>query len=198
MSMGKFSAFKVPLKSLSKGLHTFTFHLDKDFFVNMESTDIHDADVNVTLSVNVLDELYSLEFQFEGTVTLLCDRCLDDLIFPIDTSYRIDVKYGDDYCDESDTLLEIPWGDHDLNVAYMIYDTVSLEIPIKHVHPMGKCNKVMSALLHKHNAVKADEIEQDLLDSIDDGDNAPVDPRWDVLKALATEGENNDNDESND
>ena len=180
--MGKFSAFKVPLKSLSKGLHTFTFHLDKDFFVNMESTDIHDADVNVTLSVNVLDELYSLEFQFEGTVTLLCDRCLDDLIFPIGTSYRIDVKYGDDYCDESDTLLEIRWGDHDLNVAYMIYDTVSLEIPIKHVHPMGKCNKAMSAILRQHQADDPDAAPTDDIDS--------VDPRWEALRDIPLDESN--------
>ena len=189
--MGKFSAFKVPLKSLSEGTHTFSFHLDKSFFVNMESTDIHDADIQVDLTVNNVNDAYAMSFHCLGSVTLICDRCLDDLIFPIDTTYDITVKYGDDYNDDSDTVLEIPWSDNDLNVAYMLYDTVSLAIPIKHVHPLGKCNKAMSAILHKHNAVKVDDFEQELLDSVDDDDNAsadaPSDPRWDALKSLASD-----------
>lgn len=186
--MGKFTAFNVPLKSLTEGTHTFRYHLDKEFFVNMESTDIHDADVNVVLTVNVVRDLYVMDFKFSGTVTVLCDRCLDDLIFPIETSYDINVRYGDECKDESDTLLEIPRTDNDLNVSYMIYDSVSLAIPIKHVHPAGKCNRQMSALLHKHSATLADPLEQELLDSVDEIDSdsgAATDPRWDVLKSLA-------------
>lgn len=187
--MGKFTAFKVPLKSLSEGTHEFRFHLDKEFFVNMESMDIHDADVEVTLAVKVHNEVYALDFKCAGTVTLLCDRCLDDLIFPIDATYDITVKYGDAYNDDSDTVLEIPWSDNDLNVAYMVYDTVSLAIPIKHVHPMGKCNRQMSALLHKHGS--SDSLEQELLDTLDDAEDgeAPTDPRWDALKGLAGKGD---------
>ena len=29
--MGKFTAFKLPLKSLTKGTHSFDYHLDKQF-----------------------------------------------------------------------------------------------------------------------------------------------------------------------
>lgn len=178
---------------MPEGTQTFEYHLGKQFFVNMESADIHDADLTVSLTVDHKGELYNLDFQIEGTVTLICDRCLDDLIFPIATSYAISVKYGEDYNDDSDDLLVIPESDSYLNVAYMIYDTVALAVPIKHVHPLGKCNRQMSAMLKKHRARVNDEdaeLENDLIDEIDNIDaaesaNAPSDPRWDALRKLS-------------
>lgn len=201
--MGKFTAYKLPLKTLSAGVHEFEYHLDKTFFVNMESADIHDADLEVKLTVTLSGDIYHLEFKIDGTITLICDRCLDDLIMPIDTIYSIDVKYGDEYKDDSDVLMEIPESDNYLNVAYMIYDTVALCIPIKHVHPLGKCNRQMSAMLRKHRAHKAGDEDTELEDSLidemetmeaDQPDEQPTtDPRWDGLKGLGSSTETTEN-----
>ncbi len=189
--MGKFSQFKLPLKSLPKGTHEFDYHLDKQFFVNMENADVRDADVDVKLVVTYANDVYDLAFTLTGTVVVPCDRCLDDLTLDIDTTYKIKVKYGDEYREDSDDLMEIPESDNYLNVAYMISDTVALAIPIKHVHPQGKCNRAMSSLLKKHRATDASDpdaaLEDQLMDEMDavpDGDDAPAatDPRWDKLK----------------
>lgn len=188
--MGKFTAYKLPLKSLSEGVHEFDYVLDKPFFTNMENADVRDADLAVHLTVTHRHDLYHLNFEIAGTVTLLCDRCLDDLVLPIDTTYNINVEYGDDYDDESDDLLIIPRSDNDLNVAYMLYDTVVLQIPMKHVHPMGMCNRAMSALLKKHRA-GTDAIEDELLDSVEDADDAPSDPRWNALRGLGSDDSDN-------
>ena len=75
----------------------------------------------------------------------------------------------------------------------MIYDTVVLAIPIKHVHPLGKCNRQMSAMLKKHRARTNDEdsdLENDLIDEIDNLDaesssDGGSDPRWNALKKLS-------------
>ncbi|MCH5221340.1 MAG: DUF177 domain-containing protein [Muribaculaceae bacterium] len=195
--MGKFSAYKLPLKSLGVGAHNFEYHLDKQFFVDMESADVHDADLTVTLGVLYNGDFYNLDFHISGDVVLICDRCLDDLRYPIEADYHIVVKYGDDYNDDSDEVLEIPESDSTLNVAYMIYDTATLAIPMKHVHPLGKCNRQMSAMLKKHRAQAADddaELENALIDEIDnidaDSDNSATnDPRWDALRKLS--GDNN-------
>jgi len=191
--MGKFSAFKLPLKNLGTGTHNFEYHLDKQFFANMENPDIHGADLDVKLTVVYNGEFYDLDLAISGEVTLICDRCLDDLHYPIDAAYHIVVKYGEDYNDDNDEVLEIPVGDAFLNVAYMIYDTVVLAIPIKHVHPQGKCNRQMSAMLKKHRATTGDEdaeLENELIDEIDSIDDAaaseaPVDPRWNALRKLS-------------
>lgn len=184
--MGKFTAYKLPLRSLSEGKHEFDYTIDKQFFVNMEYADVRDADLAVHLTVDYHHDIYRLSFDIVGTVTLLCDRCLDDLVLPIDTTYNINVEYGDDYDDESDDLLIIPRSDNDLNVAYMLFDTIVLQIPIKHVHPMGQCNRAMSALLKKHRA-GADDIEDELLDSVEADDDSPSDPRWDALRGLGSD-----------
>lgn len=190
--MGKFTAYKIPLMSLPQGVHEYEFRLDKHFFENMENPDIHDADLIVRLTVTHKADLYQMDFTVTGTITLICDRCLDDLVMPVDTTYSIAVRYGEDYNDDSDELLIIPQSDADLNVAYMIHDTVALTIPIKHVHPMGKCNRQMSAMLKKHRARRPEdedaELEETLIeemDSMDPADEQPTDPRWDALKNIA-------------
>lgn len=195
-TMGKFTAFNLPLKSLAPGEHQFDFDLDKQFFVNMENSDIHGADLKAVVTVKYNGDVYALHFAVNGTVTLICDRCLDELVYPIENAtYDITVKYGERYNDDSDDVLEIPQGDASLNVAYMIYDTVVIAIPIKHVHPMGKCNRAMSALLKKHRARVDDEdaeLEDDLMEDIEsydgDGGGSP-DPRWNALRKLGGESE---------
>lgn len=192
--MGKFTEYSVPLKSLSEGTHQFEYHLGKQFFTNMESADIHDAELTVSLTVTHKHDLYKLAFVISGTVTLICDRCLDDLIMPIEASYDLNVKYGDDYNDDNDDLLIIPGSDNSLNVAYMIYDTASLAVPMKHVHPMGKCNSAMSAILRKHRARRPGdedaEMEENLIDEMETMDSdAPADPRWDSLRKLSGNNE---------
>lgn len=197
--MGKFTAFKLPLKSLGAGTHEFDYKLDKQFFANMENTDVHDAALDVHLTVTFRHDVYDLDFTVKGTVTLLCDRCLDDLEVPIDTTYHVMVKYGEDYSDDTDDMLVIPMSDNFLNVSYMIYDTVVLAIPIKHVHPLGKCNRQMSALLKKHRAHGTGEdaeLQDELLDSIDDSldetsDTQRTDPRWDALRGMGAEANDN-------
>lgn len=205
-ALGKFTAYKIPLKSLPNGVHEFDFKLDKTFFENMENADIHGADLTVHLTVDAKPEVYQMAFTVTGDLTLICDRCLDQLIVPIETSYALNVKYGDDYDDSVDDLLVIPQSDNYLNVAYMIYDTVALAIPIRHVHPLGKCNRQMSALLRKHRAqtsadVDEDSIEQQLIDEMDTMDQSPasptestatpVDPRWEGLAKLNDKSESN-------
>jgi uncharacterized metal-binding protein YceD (DUF177 family) len=200
--VGKFTEFKIQLKSLPEGTHQYDFHLGKKFFENMESADIHDADLHVGLAVTCKRDIYTLDFTITGTITLICDRCLDDLVMPVDTTYHINVKYGDDYNDEADDMLVIPESDNYLNVAYMLYDTVALTIPMKHVHPMGKCNRQMSQMLRKHRARPADEdseLEDQLIEEMEtmddpaDDTGRPSDPRWDALKGLASDGGDNVN-----
>lgn len=177
MAVGKFTEYKLQLKSMAEGSERFDYHLDKTFFEKMENGEVRDANLEVALSVENRGGVYTLDFAISGEITVLCDRCLDEMALPIKTNYHIIVKYGEEYNDESDELLEIPESDNYLNVAYMINDTVTLAIPIKHVHAKGKCNSAMSEILKKHRA------EGGELDA-ESGGEPPIDPRWDALKKL--------------
>ena len=188
--LGNFTAFKLPLRGMTRGAQEFEYTLDTEFFRNMESEDITKGEVKVKLTVNCKGDYYELDFTLNGQVNIPCDRCLDDMGHDVDTTYHLCVKYGDSYNDENDELLIIPESEIYLNVAYMLYDTVALTIPLKHVHPFGKCNKGMSQHLKKHAASHADDADEDLYGDCDgdcdesDNNDSQVDPRWEALRKL--------------
>ena len=176
--LGKFTAYKLNLRGLPIGNHHFEYAVDSEFFRNMESADIRSGNVDVELDLIYDGNAYSFDFSFKGEIIIACDRCLDDMPLPIDTTYHLTVKYGDSY-DEKDDLLIIPESDSYFNVAYTVYDSIALEIPLRHVHPAGQCNKAMAARLRSHSADNEEEEN--------DGENNDFesnDPRWDALRDL--------------
>lgn len=180
---------------MTNGTQEFEYELGKEFFRDMDSADVMKGNVKVMLSVKLIDDSYDLNFVIKGIISIPCDRCLDDMEHEVDTKYHLTVKYGKEYSDENDDVLIIPESDNYLNVAYMIYDSVVLTIPLKHVHPMGKCNKGMSAQLKKHATKSIDDSDEEGVE-FDDSDEfetndietdesgVPTDPRWDALKDL--------------
>lgn len=157
------------LASAKEGHHEQEFVCDTLFFKNMENTEIISSDVHVHLDMERKNDLYDLTFKCKGKLQIPCDRCLDPMDHEVDTEYHITVTYGDEYDDASDDLLVIPYSDSYLNVAYMLYDTIMLTIPIRHVHPMGKCNRAMVAALSKHKVGGDDPEEGEIEDvTIDD------------------------------
>lgn len=163
--MGKFSKYKVELASLAEGNYTLEFDCDTEFFKNMEKPEILNSDVKVTLNLKHKGDIYDCTFTCKGLLSIPCDRCLDPMEHEVDTQYHLQVRYGDDYEDESDELLVIPYSDTNLNVAYMLADTILLTIPLRHVHALGKCNRAMAAVLNRHSS--SDEEDTNDLDSID-------------------------------
>ena len=167
LTVGKFTAYKVQLASLPDGHHEQDFEIGTEFFKNMENRDIISADVNVHLDLVKKDELYDCTFTVKGLLQIPCDRCLDPLDHEVDTQYHVVVKYGDNYDDGADNLLTIPYSNSYLNVAYILNDTILLTIPMRHVHPLGKCNRAMAAALNKHRSPGGDEEIDIALDEVD-------------------------------
>lgn len=173
--MSKFAPYKVTLGNLPDGEYHQDFLLDSVFFKNMENTDVLDSDVKVHMDMTHRNGIYDCTFTLKGTIRIPCDRCLDPMVHEVDTQYHIRVKYGPEYDDSSDDVLVIPETDLTLNVAYMLYDTVLLTIPMRHVHQAGKCNKAMLGALQKHRSVQA-QAEEDVLDGIGGDDNEGITP----------------------
>ena len=153
---------------MADGRHEQDFECDTQFFRNMENTEVISADVHVHLDIVKKHDAYDMTFTLKGMMQIPCDRCLDPMDHEVDTTYHITVKYGDEYNDESDDVLVIPYQDTNLNVAYMLYDTIMLTIPLRHVHPMGKCNRAMAAVLNKHNANIDEEAAEEGVEFVDD------------------------------
>lgn len=194
--MGKFSAYKIPLRGLSEGTHTYEYVLDNNYFILVaddDSSDVKRGNVNLFLTVKRISSTFEMNFEFSGVVQVACDRCLDDMPIEIESQNRLFVKFGQEYAEESDEIVVIPEDDGEINIVWFIYEFISLSIPMKHVHAPGKCNKLMSSKLNKHKAVSAsgseddddDETEEDV-NIISSDDSVETDPRWDALKTLNT------------
>jgi uncharacterized metal-binding protein YceD (DUF177 family) len=183
----------VELKNLSLGIHEFEYSLENKFFADIDGTEVQKGKVKIFLTVKRASIMFEMHFRIEGVVHVSCDRCLDDLEIPIESKNRLVVKFGKEYAEESDEIVVIPEDEGAINLAWFLYEFVALAVPMKHVHPPGKCNKTVSSKLKKHTARSSDEEEEDYAEA-DEADNIPedetvdeTDPRWETLKGLIEE-----------
>lgn len=191
--MAKFSQFKIDLKSLPDDINTYSYQLDRKFFDSIDQEEVKKGNVGVELTVTKNSGAFEFEFHLVGTVQVPCNRCLDEMNQEIDTHNRLLVKLGEEYFEETDEIVIIPADEGAINIAWYLYEFIVLNIPIKHVHLPGKCNKFMTAKYRKHQAVSVsddddefdNEIANDIdVDDSDDQQTGETDPRWDELKKL--------------
>lgn len=190
--MGRFDQYNVDLKKFTLGVHEIEYILDNKFFQNIDGPEVQKGKVKVSCTVKSSNSVFDMTFRLEGIAIVPCDRCLDDMEIPIETQSRLVVKFGKDYAEESDEIVIIPEEEGAINLAWFLYEFVALTIPMKHVHPPGKCNKTMSSKLKKHSARSVDdeddlgeegEVDDVILEDDSDADTS-TDPRWDALKDL--------------
>ena len=173
---------KLKLKTLPFGTHAVECHLDESFFNLDEQTEVRRADVDVTLQVTRKSEnTYHLEIACDGTLTIPCDRCLDDLDLPVEVDYSLNVEQmGTELDDSNDELLIVPSDWRELDAAPIVRDTVLLAIPMTHCHENeDDCNADMLDLLDSH---LAEAVPDDVDD--DQSETTSTDPRWEALKKL--------------
>ncbi|MEN6322017.1 MAG: DUF177 domain-containing protein [Proteiniphilum sp.] len=188
--MAKFSLYNISLKNLSAGLHTYEYELDRKYFDAIDGDEVRKGNVKVAVTVRRTSSTFEFNFDIKGVVQIPCTRCLDDMDMEVDTKNRLIVKFGKEYSEESDEIVIIPEDEGEINIAWFLYEFIALTIPIKHVHPAGECNRIVSSKLRKHRAVSTDDGEDDDVDmddeeEFDDEEDTPVnDPRWDTLKGL--------------
>lgn len=187
------ASFKLKLKTLPFGSTVINGELDGAFFNDMGPSEVRQACAKATLAVTRKgDNDYHVEIACKGTVTVACDRCLDDLTLPVEASYDLNLKQqGHELDDSTDGLLIVPDQWREVDLAPLVRDTVLLAIPASHSHAPGDCDSAMMELLEQHRAVIAPddesaadrEADEEREDNKDDS-AASTDPRWDALKKL--------------
>ena len=174
-------ALKLKIKTLPFGTHTVECHLDESFFNIDEQTEVRRADVDATLEVTRKSEsTYHLEISCRGTVTIPCDRCLDDLDLPVDVDYSLNVEQmGTEVDDSNDELLIVPSDCRELDAAPLVRDTVLLALPMTRCHESeDDCNADMLDALDRHRAEAVPDDDDNV------SETTGTDPRWEALKKL--------------
>ena len=167
--------FSIPFAGLKIGKHNFRYEIDDAFFSRFEYSLIKHGALQVELEFDKQQEvMFILQFRINGSVDLICERCLDPYQFTVSIAERLIVKIGDESFDDPEILV-IPKSEHEIDSAPLIYEFISLALPLIYQHPADEegepvCNNETARVLKELQNNK--EIETD------------TDPRWDILNKL--------------
>ena len=152
--------FVIPLSGLTQGSSQFDWHADGTFFGNSGNSEILNADLEVVVHVEKSLRYFGVDATITGNVTVLCDRCLEELTLPVDTGFRLSVKFGEnaETADAGDReIVMIPEGSSELDLAQFVYDYTCISLPMRRVHPEGACNpEALKYLSTEETAIAAD------------------------------------------
>ncbi len=164
---------KIDLKGLEEGVNHFEFDLDDTYFKAVDAPEVSQGSVHVSLDiVRTESDFFTLDVHEVGTVMVSCDVCLDQMEQPIETTQRLEVRFGTENSEEDD-LVTVAEDEGILDVAWYLYEFIALAIPIKHVHAPGKCNPAMVRALEEYSAARSGEEDEQVMD-----------PRWEALLKL--------------
>ena len=143
---GKMSErFIIPLNGLTAGENVFSWQIGREFFESFENAEILDAQLDVEVRVEKSGRYIGVDCEISGTVTVECDRCLDELDIPVDADVRLSVKYGEESPSEEfqntdREILFVPEDCAELDMSQIIYDYVCISLPMQRTHDEGECN----------------------------------------------------------
>lgn len=167
--------YEIPFSGLKLGKHQFDFQIDKSFFDSFNYDEFNAADIKVSATLNKMSTMMELELKAEGWVNVACDLTSEPYNQPIKSTLELVVKFAEEFNDEDDEILVIPFGSHQFNIAQYIYEMLVLAVPSKRVHPGIKEGTLDSEILKKLEELQPKEIKNE---------ENEIDPRWDALKGL--------------
>ena len=154
-SMSENNHYIIDLKRLPLGTHSFDIQLNDDFFASLEKSEILSGTVDGKVTLNLREEDYQLNIAVQGTVFVVCDRCLDPMPLEIEDEQEIfseDEETGDD----DEIVPRNSSFPQSLDLSWLVYEIVSVNIPIVHSHQPGECNQQMELLLQSHLCAEPD------------------------------------------
>ena len=174
--MCSLECYKIDLKGLTEAETAFEWDVDDRFFSALDATEVRQGSLHVSGSIRKASGFFELLLHVVGTVSITCDRCLDQMDQPIEADNRLVVKFGSGNSEEDDTIV-VSEDEGILDCAWLVYETIALAIPIQHVHAPGKCNPAMTQVLEELSADRSGDEES----------SQAIDPRWEALLKVKSE-----------
>jgi uncharacterized protein len=169
----------IPYKGLEYGKHELEFNVGDIFFQSLDYSEFDHGKVTIYVGLEKKPTHLVLQIEIEGTVEVICDRCLDKFNIEVEYSGDLFIKFSgnlesDDQSNEE--LLVLSPDDFEVDLTHYLYESICLGIPYTRVHPSnakGKslCNKEMLKVIKEHSGGKVQDIDE-------------TDPRWEKLRNL--------------
>jgi uncharacterized metal-binding protein YceD (DUF177 family) len=167
--------FIIPLSGLKPGIHTYTFHLDNEFFKHIDHSLIESGTLTSKLVLDKRHDMLVLNFETKGTIKVPCDRCTEEFDLKVAGKDQIMVKFSDEELEDEADLLYLPTESTQFDVANLVYEMVIINVPMRKVHPSKKGKPGCDPEIMKFFVEAPEEIEEE---------ETPANPIWDVLKQI--------------
>ncbi len=164
------SDYEIPFKGLGLGTHQFDFEIGDTFFQSLSYSEIAKGKVMAAVEMIKESTMLILDFMLKGEVELDCDRCLEKYSQPLEGSFKLIVKFGEEPEEVSDEIITIPFEQAAFDLRHYFYEYIVLLLPLKHVHPDDE----------KGNST----CDVEMLKQIEKHGKRDSDPRWAALKNI--------------
>lgn len=174
--------YTIEVKGLKQGEHEFKFKVSESFFAQIDESEIRNGRVVVNLLMRKHENMLELNFDIEGEVEVLCDRCLEWFFIPISFQDDLVIKILHTLPEDSeqnDKIWFISQNEHKIDLTHHIYESIFLSLPIQRYHGIlgtseKNCDKSMMERFKS-------------LSGTDEHDRTQgYDSRWDKLKDLSS------------
>ena len=150
--------FVIPFKGYKVGIHEFEFPLGSDFLEAVGDEELAGIEAVAKVVMTKAANMLTFDVEVTGTVTVECDRCLDELALPVEISDTLFVKFSEDELDFDGEVMWLNPTDTEIDLMDYIYETVLLALPYQRVHErIEDCNQEMIA---KFQIVSQEEFDQ--------------------------------------
>ena len=166
----------IQFSGLKSGIYTYDYTLDDSFFSEYKNEKILGGKVVFNVKLEKKERLMMIYFAYSGAVRTTCDRCLEEMEWPVDGEETLCVKFSDTEVSDDEDVVFLPENEYKIDLAQWMYEYVAVAMPIQCIHPDDKegnptCDPAMMKLLDDHR------------ESEKTGDEE-TDPRWDALKKM--------------
>ena len=136
------TAHIVLLDQLEIGEHLFDFQLDREYLTTIDNTELLGGAVDVKVRLILREDDFAVDMDIVGQVQVTWDRCLDAMNVDVDI-YEEEMELEEDV--------------KQLDLAWLAYELIIVNLPLVHSHQDGGCNPDMDALLQNHLCTALDD-----------------------------------------
>jgi len=181
MRMNKLKLYDIKFSGLKNGTHTYTFDIDNTFFEIFGFDEYNSSILAVNIGLIKNESMLEFSMHTQGSVNVPCDVSGEDFDQQVEGNMDFIVKFGNEFNDDNESLITIPYNAHTFNIAQQIYELILLNVPNKRVHPdiiSGKMKTDNLNYIINYDDNSVEEIENKTKE---------IDPRWAVLKKILTD-----------
>ena len=149
----RLTSTQVDLSTLKTGQYELDYELDSDYLAGQEATELLGGHIKATARLDLRERDFDLYIEEKGEVQVACDRCLEPVSIAVENGEMIDI-------DEDESDEQQPSG-KTLDLQWLAYEMIIVNLPLVHSHPEGECNPQMQDLLQAHLCSTLPEAPED-------------------------------------